>query len=44
MNQMGQLLCQALTFPSCVGPRGLKHSLELAFLGSNPVFDFTASP
>lgn len=43
MNQMGQLLCQTLTFPSWVGTLGqLKHSLASACLGSNPPFDFTA--
>lgn len=28
VNQMSQLPCQTLTFPSCVGTQGVKHSLE----------------
>lgn len=37
MNQMSQLLCQTLTFLSCVDKLGeLKHSLESVYLGLNP--------
>lgn len=45
MKQIGQLLCQTPTFPSCVGTfREQKHSLESACLGLNPAFDFTVRP
>lgn len=45
MKQMGQLLCQTPTFPSCLGTfRKPKHSLESACLGLNPAFDFTCDP
>lgn len=45
MKQMGQLLCQTLTFPSCVGTfREPNNSLESTCLGLNPAFDFTVRP